>query len=208
MRCCQSRVSDAVTLRVTAPGLESARGADVNELQSAFLKMVVPAALESERLLGVPASITIAQAILESGWGRSGLAQQANNFFGMKAGDHAAPDSYVEMPTQEVYRGRSTREIAKFARYVTPADSFKAHACLLAQSSRYRPAMAVRHDPAQFALELRKCGYSTNPLYEQVLMHLVDCYDLTQYDTQQGSGVRDQGSENERPAAPAGGQGR
>jgi len=159
----------------------------MNELQSAFLKMAVPAALETQRLLGVPASITIAQAILESGWGQTGLAKKANNFFGIKATDHVAPDSYIELPTREVIYGHNVEELAKFARYATPTDSFKAHAVLLAQSSRYQPAMAVRLDAAQFAAELRKCGYSTNPVYEQSLMKLVNEFDLTQYDAPQAA---------------------
>jgi flagellum-specific peptidoglycan hydrolase FlgJ len=170
----------------------------MNELQSAFLKMAVPAALETKRLLGVPASITIAQAILESGWGCSALSRKANNYFGIKASDHVAPDSYIELPTHEVVNGHNVEELAKFARYATVTDCFKAHACLLSQSSRYAPAMAERNDPAWFALELRRCGYSTNPLYDQELMHLVDLYDLRQYDVKrQGSGIRDQGSEKE-----------
>jgi len=157
----------------------------MNELQSAFLKGAVPAAQLSQRETGVPTSITIAQATLESGWGCTGLARKYNNFFGIKAAHFAAPDSYIELPTHEVVNGHNVEELAKFARYATVTDCFKAHACLLSQSSRYAPAMAERNDPAWFALELRRCGYSTNPLYDQELMHLVDLYD-------QGSGIRDQ----------------
>ena len=86
------------------------------------------------------------------------------------------------MPTHEVVHGHTVTELARFARYATPTDGFKAHAVLLAQSSRYAPAMAVRNNPAQFAAEIQKCGYSTNPCYAQELMRIVAMYDLTQYD--------------------------
>jgi flagellum-specific peptidoglycan hydrolase FlgJ len=161
----------------------------MNAQQNEFFQMAVPAALESQRATGVPASITLAQAILESGWGQTGLAKKAFNFFGIKAAHHAAPDSYVEMPTHEVVNGHSVEEMADFACYASAQDSFKAHALLLAQASRYAPAMAVRTNPAKFAAAIQKCGYSTNPDYAQGLMRLVSEFDLTQYDA--------------RPAGPA-----
>jgi flagellum-specific peptidoglycan hydrolase FlgJ len=165
----------------------------VNELQSTFLKMAAPAAMHSEAATGVPASITIAQAILESGWGCTGLARRANNFFGIKAAHHVAPDSYIEMPTHEVVNGRTVEEEAEFMKYRSAADSFTAHGLLLSSASRYQPAMAVRDNPAQFAVALEQCGYSTNPNYATELMRLVREFDLAQYDTE----VKTQ------PAAPA-----
>jgi len=155
--------------------------------------MAIPAAMASQAVTGVPASITIAQAILESGWGQSALARQANNFFGIKAAAHVAPDSYVQLPTEEIVLGRTVTEEADFAKYATAADGFKAHGLLLSQASRYAAAMAVRSNPAQFAAQLQKCGYSTNPGYAASLMQIVNDLDLTQYDTQPKS----------QPAAPA-----
>ncbi len=72
--------------------------------------------------------------------------------------------------------------MADFTRYGSAQDSFKAHALLLAQASRYAPAMAVRTNPAKFAAAIQKCGYSTNPDYAQGLMRLVSEFDLTQFD--------------------------
>ncbi|MDR3797980.1 MAG: glucosaminidase domain-containing protein [Terracidiphilus sp.] len=154
----------------------------MNKLQNEFFQMAVPAALESQRATGVPASITLAQAILESGWGQTGLAKKAFNFFGIKTAHHVAPDSYIELPTHEVINGHTVVQMADFARYASAQDSFKAHALLLAQASRYAPAMAVRTSPAKFAAAIQKCGYSTNPNYAQGLMRLVTEFDLTQYD--------------------------
>ncbi len=154
----------------------------MTETQSKFLQQVVPAAQCSQREFGVPASITIAQAILESGWGKSALTVQANNFFGVKAAAHAAPDTYEECPTYEYVDGHKTLEMADFARYPSPVESFAAHAALLAKAPRYKPAMDVRNTPAAFASKLQACGYSTNPEYAASLMTLVREFDLTQYD--------------------------
>jgi len=154
----------------------------MNAQQNDFLKSVVPAAQAAQRKWGVPASVTIAQAILESGWGQSALARQANNFFGIKATAHADTSSYTEFPTSEFVDGRRVSEMAKFARYASPAASFDAHAVLLALTARYKPAMAVRNNAAAYALELQVCGYSTNPAYGSELGNLIRLYDLTQYE--------------------------
>ena len=154
----------------------------MTEKQNAFLKSAVPAAVLAQQKWGVPASVTIAQAILESGWGQSALAKQANNFFGIKAAASAAPASYAEFTTDEFIDGRRVRELAKFARYATPAASFDAHATLLALTSRYKPAMAFCGDPLRFLSELHLCGYSTNPNYAADLQKLITEFDLTQYD--------------------------
>lgn len=156
----------------------------MNQSQSEFLRNAVPAAQYTHKTYGVPASITLAQAILESGWGKSALAQKANNFFGVKAAAHAAPDSYAEFPTYEFVDGRKTAVMAQFAKYPSPTLGFAAHARLLALSERYRPAMACRGDVEMFSEQLQRCGYSTNPSYARSLMELVKEFDLTQYDIQ------------------------
>jgi flagellum-specific peptidoglycan hydrolase FlgJ len=154
----------------------------MNEMQTDFLRMAAPAAIASQRETGVPASVTMAQAILESGWGRTGLALQYNNYFGIKARQLTFPAAYVELPTHEVMHGQSVNETAAFVRYATVADSFRAHGRLLATALRYIPALAVKSDPRAFCAELQKCGYSTNPNYARTLVDLIDEYDLTQYD--------------------------
>lgn len=156
----------------------------MNQQESSFLANVVPAALSTQKLFGVPASITIAQAIAESGWGQSALAKQANNFFGIKALAHADPNAYAEFPTHEFVDGREVSVMCAFAKYPSPLDSFLAHARLLALAPRYQPAMAERNDPAAFATQLQKCGYSTSPDYAVALIKLINEYDLRQYDVQ------------------------
>lgn len=154
----------------------------MNQTQNAFLKTAVPAAQAAQRKWGVPASVTIAQAILESGWGQSSLARVARNYFGIKAGAHMSTAGYMEFPTTEFVDGRRVKELARFARYASPAESFTAHALLLAMSPRYRPAMEAAADPEVFTTQLQLCGYSTNPCYAQGLNELIREFDLTQYD--------------------------
>lgn len=159
----------------------------MNAQQSTFLKTVVPAAQATQRKWGVPSSVTIAQAICESSdkqgrWGQSALARVANNYFGIKAVAHADAAHYAEFATHEFVDGRSTSQMARFARYASPSESFLAHGTLLALTGRYQPAMAAARDVPLFCEQLQACGYSTNPHYAETLMKLIRQYDLTQYD--------------------------
>lgn len=161
----------------------------MNAEQSAFLKTVVPAAIASQAATGVPASVTIAQCALESGWLKS-MPAGSNNPFGIKARHLSAPNTYVEAETPEYADGHIRHELQPFQKYQTLADAFVAHANLLAKAPRYRPAMAVRRDVEAFARQLQSCGYSTNrpplaskpPFYADELLKLIRLYDLKQYD--------------------------
>jgi flagellum-specific peptidoglycan hydrolase FlgJ len=146
------------------------------------LHAVVPLAQASAVKWGVPASITLAQWMLESAWGQSELTLQANNCFGIKSSSLALPATCVEFPTAEFAGGRRVIVQAHFARYASLAAGFDAHAKLLATSPRYRTAMASSHNVEVFAQRLQACGYSTNPNYAQELLQLVQFHDLTQYD--------------------------
>jgi flagellum-specific peptidoglycan hydrolase FlgJ len=146
------------------------------------LHAVVPASQAAAREYGVPASVTLAQWILESSWGLSALCVKANNCFGIKCNHQAAPEAYIEMPTGEIENGRRVVIDALFAKYPSVAASFTAHAQLLALAARYRRAMASSDHPQAFAVALQQCGYSTNPNYATELLQLMRLYNLTQYD--------------------------
>jgi len=154
----------------------------------AFVAQIAPAAQASQAKYGVPASITIAQAILESSdrngnWGRSGLAVSCNNFFGIKA---RAGEEYAEYATTEDPDGPGPKPPiparAKFRRFRSVAESFDRHAQLLASLRRYQPAMAVASDPLRFAAQLQRCGYATDGKYPGKLADLISNFDLTKYD--------------------------
>ncbi len=157
--------------------------------QLARLKAVVPAAQASYRQWGVPASVTLAQWIFESSWGTSELATDCLNCFGVKCLGTTNPNLYMEFPTAEYVAGRRTMVKALFAKYPSLEASFAAHASLLANSARYRPAMAVQSKPEAFAVALQRCGYSTNPTYAHDLIEAMHAYNLEQYDKPDPSGM-------------------
>src|SRR3954467_700050 len=111
-----------------------------------WIEHYAPMAQASAATTGVPASITLAQAILESNWGCSGLALQCNNFFGIKARHlkGVAIEDYKEFLTTEYDAGgKPHAEEADFARFKSVQESFDRHAQLLSCAQRYRRAMAV-----------------------------------------------------------------
>jgi hypothetical protein len=150
--------------------------------QQAFLDATAPAARDAAFQTGVPASVTVAQAILESDWGRSQLAQSANNYFGIKAISSLGNDGVIWLPTSEYDDSGQTYEtISPFRAYKSLTDSLTDHDRLLL-TSRYTVAMRVANDPKQFAQQLYAAGYATDPAYADKLIALMDRYDLYRLD--------------------------
>jgi flagellum-specific peptidoglycan hydrolase FlgJ len=147
--------------------------------QRAFIAAVAPGAMAAQQKYGVPASVTIAQAINESGWGNSSLAVRYHNLFGIKG---AGPAGSITLPTREYEGGQWVSTSAQFAAYHNNAESIAGHARLLATSGYYTKAMADRANPDAFAKDLNGV-YATDPGYGANLIALMTCYDLYQYDT-------------------------
>jgi len=159
------------------------RATNTTNQQQAFLDTAAQAARDSAALTGVPASVTVAQAILESDWGRSQLATAANNYFGVKAMGTLGPDGVVWMPTSEYdAAGQLYQTVSPFRAYKSLTDSMTDHDLLLETSSRYAAAMKAARDPKQFAALLAKGGYATDPAYADKLIALMDRYNLYQLD--------------------------
>lgn len=169
--------------------------------QQAFIRDVAPGALDSQRRYGVPAAVTIAQAIDESGWGRSDLAAHAHNLFGIKG---TGPAGHQILATLEYEHGQRVRRQASFRAYHTVAESIADHGRLLATSHYYRQAMADRHDPNAFAAALTGV-YATDPGYGANLIRLMRHYDLYRYDAARNAGpAGPHGPAGAGSAAPAG----
>src|ERR1700691_2451070 len=149
-----------------------------NSSQQAFIDEIAPGAIATQQKYGVPAAVTIAQAIDESGWGQSQLATQDNNLFGIKGAGPAGSDS---KPTQEYENGRWVTVNAGFRVYDTVAQSIDDHGALLASSGYYTRAMADRNNPDAFANALTGV-YATNPEYGSDLIQLMQQYNLYRYD--------------------------
>ena len=146
--------------------------------QRAFIAEVASGALAAQRQYGIPAAVTIAQAIDESGWGQSLLATQDNNLFGIKG---TGPAGSVLRPTQEYENGQPVTVNAPFRVYNDVAQSITDHSLLLATGSSYKQAMADRRSPDAFANDLTGV-YATDPNYGSYLIAIMRQYNLYRYD--------------------------
>ena len=123
---------------------------------------------------GVPASITLAQGILESGVGTGSLSQQANNHFGIKC--------HKEWNGPSVLHHDDAADEC-FRKYNDPAESYRDHSLFLTTRSRYDFLFDLpTGDYKAWAKGLKKAGYATDPKYPDKLISLIERYDLHQYD--------------------------
>ena len=151
--------------------------------QRAFINQIAPGAIAAQQTYGVPAAVTIAQAIDESGWGQSSLASEDFNLFGIKG---TGPAGSVALPTQEVYDGQTVNITADFRAYHDVAQSIDDHGKLLAESGSYSAAMASKQSPNSFANALTGV-YATDPGYGSQLIDLMRKYNLYRYDASAAS---------------------
>lgn len=141
---------------------------------------------------GIPASIKLAQGLLESNWGRSDLAKTANNHFGIKCGFGWDGGSFYK-EDDDFKDGKLVKSC--FRAYNTPDESYIAHTEFLS-----RPRKSKRYDflfqlaPTDYvgwAKGLQKAGYATDPSYPKKLIGIIEKYNLTQYDVQRDYIVRE-----------------
>lgn len=149
-----------------------------------FIALIGPAARACHKSSGVPASITVSQAALESGWGESGLTKTANNLFGIKA-DSLWRGETVTLDTKEFIRRQWVVVPAKWRKYPTWQASVDDHAAFLKRNSRYKDCFLCV-SAQTFARALLKAGYATDPEYANKLIRLMDTYNLSSLD---GEGV-------------------
>jgi flagellar protein FlgJ len=129
-----------------------------------------PCAEAAARELGIAPTHLLAQAALETGWGKS-LPCDANgnpsfNFFGMKAGSDWSGGT-VATKTLEFQGGVPTPQVARFRAYTSAQDSFNDYVALLRDNPRYAAALNTGNDAKAFATALQHGGYATDPAYAQ-----------------------------------------
>jgi hypothetical protein len=156
--------------------------------RDAFLEAVGNAAQASQSRSGVPASVTVAQAILESDWGASALSKVANNYFGIKASGKIGNGGVVWMRTWEVIGGQDVYLQEPFRAYSSLEDSVEDHAKLFTGLRLYAAAMQVVDNPLSFAQAIHAAGYSTDPNYVSKLTRLMDQYNLGRWDRDPSDG--------------------
>lgn len=134
-------------------------------------------AIEQQKAHGIPASITLAQGLLESRAGQSSLATEGNNHFGIKCHNEWRGDTLLrnDDAANECFRS-----------YVSAAESFEDHSRFLLRK-RYAPLF--KHDVTDYAAwakGLKKCGYATDPNYATRLITIIERYALYLFDTEAG----------------------
>lgn len=133
----------------------------------------------------VPACITLAQAILESNYGTSELAQKANNHFGIKADtDWNNPNRHcIHSNEFDPKNQQTTSVLSCFRKYNSVQDSYVHHSDFLRNRSYYADLFLLDiTDYKGWAKGLQKAGYATDPLYAQKLIGIIERYQLYQYD--------------------------
>ena len=156
-----------------------------NEFVNAYLSY----AKQTEEKTGICASFTLAQAALETGWGKHA---PGNMFFGVKANPVTTPEDKRQLITTREILAKPNVQFPQvisvtplksgkymyivkdwFRKYETPEESFTDHARLFTQNKRYAKAMEIKTDPYKFAEEVAKAGYATAPNYAESLKAVI-----------------------------------
>lgn len=164
-----------------------------------FLKTIGPVAQQVAQENGIYASVMIAQAALESGWGNSTLSTQEHNLFGVKWN---GTGNYVTMPTQEYYGGQWHTIYAKFQSYNSYYDSLTGYAQLI--KSNFPNSTRANAATPQVAAANLKYGvygsYATDPNYANSLDRMISDYGLIRYDVYAGTSSNNQNQQNSNAA--------
>lgn len=150
--------------------------ASYEEVVQIYIQNFQGIAKEEMALYGIPASIKMAQGILESGAGRGNLAMRSNNHFGIKC-HQGWTGEYVRHDDDELQEC--------FRKYNDPKYSFRDHSLFLTTRPRYSNLFQLKKDDYKgWARGLRQAGYATDPQYAQKLINIIERYDLHKLDAQ------------------------
>ena len=139
-----------------------------------YIEKFGPIARDEMKAFGVPASITLAQGILESGMGYGRLALEGNNHFGIKC--------HSDWKGKRIYHDDDLKGEC-FRVYNDPATSYRDHSLFLTGRSRYSFLFDIKTSNYEaWAKGLKKAGYATDPKYPDKLISLIERFDLTRYD--------------------------
>jgi len=162
--------------------------------QEAYIEKYAEMAIAEMHRSGVPASITLAQGLLESSYGKSYLTVQANNHFGIKCHDWKGPSVYYD----DDEKGEC------FRKYSSAADSFSDHSDFLRYRDRYKFLFDL--DPTDYkawANGLKKAGYATDPAYPSKLINLIETYHLFRFDLGDESVLEETEPSQEQNVSPS-----
>lgn len=155
------------------PGVSTGTGSAAGD----FLVRHAAAANRTQDASGIPAQFMLAQAALETGWGRREIkaadGRNSFNLFGIRAGANWRGPS-VEVMTTEYVNGVPERMVGRFRAYSSYEESFADYARLISQSPRYAQVMQNTGDPVAFASSLQRAGYATGPRYASALTSVIE----------------------------------
>ena len=144
-----------------------------------YIKQYSSLAVQHQKKYRIPASITLAQGLLESGAGRSELARKSNNHFGIKC--------HSDWRGGRVYHDDDLRGEC-FRKYKRVEDSYDDHSRFLAERSRYERLFKLNiKDYKGWAKGLQKCGYATDRAYANKLIKVIEDYELYRFDSGKGT---------------------
>ena len=139
-----------------------------------YIKLYAPIARKQMKVYKIPASVTMAQGILESGYGEATLAKKGNNHFGIKC--------HKDWKGKKIFHD-DDEENECFRSYSNPVKSYKDHSLFLANRDRYRFLFDLNSkDYKSWAKGLKKAGYATDPNYSEKLISLIERFNLSQLD--------------------------
>ncbi|MBX9849187.1 MAG: flagellar assembly peptidoglycan hydrolase FlgJ [Rhodocyclaceae bacterium] len=172
----QSNASERAASNPVAAAVASAYSAPQSgDVATDFVARVRPYALAVEQQSGIPAHFMVAQAALETGWGRAeprfADGRTSFNLFGIKAGRNWQ-GATVEASTTEYVDGQAQRQTERFRAYNSYAEAFSDYARLLTTSPRYSQVIGTS-DGASFARALQSAGYATDPQYAAKLERII-----------------------------------
>ncbi len=150
--------------------------ADAPASSKEFVNRVWPNAVEASRSTGIPPQFLVAQAALESGWGRSEIRKSdgssSYNLFGIKAGKNWT-GATVDATTTEYVDGQAQQKVEKFRAYGSYDEAFRDYASLLRNNPRYGGVIGSQ-DGAEFAKGLQRAGYASDPAYADKLSRIIN----------------------------------
>lgn len=148
----------------------SLSGQTLNKRRLEYIQQYKPLAIEEMKTFKIPASIKLAQAVLESADGTSTLATKANNHFGIKC--------HREWKGQTIYHDDDQKNEC-FRKYKSVEESYRDHSLFLSERQRYHKLFTLPTDDYKaWAYGLKEAGYATNPRYPELLIKIIEDYQL------------------------------
>lgn len=168
--------TNAVDMPITSPSvaLSTDLGNEVNQPVDDFVKSIWPYAQQASKLIGLDPKILVAQAALETGWGKM-IAKNAegssNNLFNIKAKGYQAEQS-ITIKTTEYIADMPIKMTASFKKYASVEHSFNDYVSLIKDDDRYKTALSNANDPKRYIDSLQQAGYATDPNYGNKILSI------------------------------------